>query len=62
MSPIMDRFPNMGGFIISYQEFLRSEVKNVNHQAVEAILSNHTINGQLLRTSVLTGRLYFGAL
>jgi hypothetical protein len=60
-SPIMERFPNMGRCIISYQEVLRSEVKNVNRQADEAILSQHSINGQLLRTSVLTGRLCFGA-
>jgi len=47
---------------ISYQEVLRSLLKNVNDQAHEAVLSNHNINGQLLRTSVLTGRLCFGAL
>jgi len=41
--------------IISYQEMLRSLLKNVNHQADEAVLCNHSINGQLLRTSVLTG-------
>jgi hypothetical protein len=52
----------MGRCIISHQEVLRSEFKNVNHQVVEAILSNHSINGQLLRTSVLTGRLCFVAL
>ena len=45
----------MGRCIISYQEVLRSLLKNVNHQADEAILCNHSINGQLLRTSVLTG-------
>jgi hypothetical protein len=61
-SPIMRRFPNMGRCIISYQEVLRSEVKNVNHQADEAILSIHSINGQFLRTSVLIGCICFGAL
>jgi len=61
-SPIIGRFPNMGRCIISYQEVLRSLLKNVNHQADEALLCNPSINGQLLRTSVLTGRLYFGAL
>ena len=60
-SPIMWRFPNMGRCIISHQ-VLRSLLKNVNHQAAEAVLRNHSINGQLLRTSVLTGRLCFGAL
>ena len=30
-SPIMWRFPNMGRRIISCQEVLRSELKNVNH-------------------------------
>jgi len=59
-SPIMGRFPNMGRCIISYQEVLRSLPKNVNHH--EAILSNHSINGQLHRTSVQNGRLYFGVL
>jgi hypothetical protein len=58
----MGRFPNRGRYIISYQEVLRSEIKNVNHQAGEAILSNHSINGQLLRSSVLIGRLCFGVL
>ena len=52
----------MGRCIISYQEVLRSLLKNVNHQADEALLCNHNINGQLLGTSVLTGRLCFGAL
>ena len=61
-SPIIGRFPNMGRYIISYQEALRSLLKNVNHQADEALLCNHSINGQLLRTSVLTGRVCFGAL
>jgi len=51
----------MGRCIISYQEVLHSLLKNVN-QAEEVILSNHSINGQLLRTSVLNGRLCFGAL
>ena len=52
----------MGRCIISYQEVLCSLLKNVNHQADEAILSYHSINGQLLRTLVLNGRLCFGAL
>ena len=58
----MGRFSNLGTCIISYQEVLRSLLKNVNHQADEAVLSTHSINGQLLRTSLLTGRLCFGAL
>ena len=41
---------------------LRSLLKNVNLQADEAILSNHSINGNLLMTSVLNERLCFGAL
>ena len=53
---------NMGRCIISYQDVLCSLPKNVNHQADEAVLCNHSIDGQLLRTSVLTGRLCFGAL
>ena len=61
-SPIMGRFPNMGRCIISYQGVLRSLLKNVNHQAHEALLCNHSINSQLLRTSVLTGRVCFDAL
>ena len=61
-SPIMGRFPNMGRCIISYQEVLRSLLKNVNNPADEALLCNRSINGQLLRTSVLTGRVCFGAL
>jgi hypothetical protein len=52
----------MGRCIISYQEVLSSLVKNVNHQADEALLWNHSISGQLLRTSVLSGRFCFGAL
>jgi hypothetical protein len=52
----------MGRCIISNQEFLRFLLKNVNHQADETLLSNHGINGQLLRISVLTGGLCFGAL
>jgi hypothetical protein len=47
---------------ISYQEVLSSLVKNVNHQADEALLCNHSISGHLLRTSVLSRRLNFGAL
>ena len=60
-SPNMGRFPNMGRCIISYQEVLSSLLRNVNHQA-EAGPCNHSINGQLLRSSVLTGRLCSGAL
>jgi hypothetical protein len=52
----------MGRCIISHQEVLRLLLKNVNHQEDETLLSNHGINGQLLRTSVLTGRLCFDAL
>jgi len=52
----------MGRCIISYHEVLRSLLKNVNHQADKAILCNHSINGQLLGTSVLTECLCFGAL
>jgi hypothetical protein len=49
--------------IISYQEVLSSlPLKNVNHQADEAFLCNHSISGRLLRTSVLSGRVCFGAL
>ena len=54
--------PNMGRCIISYQEALHSLLKNVSHQAHEAVLCNHSINGQLLTTSVLSGHLCFGAL
>ena len=61
-SPNMGRFTNMGRCIISYQEVLHSLLKNVSDQAHEAVLFNQTINGQLLRTSVLTGRVCFGAL
>ena len=52
----------MGRCIFSYQEVLHSLLKNVNDQAHEAVFCNHSINGQLLRISVLTGRLCFGAL
>jgi len=52
----------MGRCIISYQEVLHSLLTNVNDQAHEAVLCNQSINGQLLRTSVLTGCLCFGAL
>ena len=52
----------MGRCITSYQEVLRSLLKNVNHQSDEAVFCNYSINGQLLRTSVLAGRLCFGAL
>jgi hypothetical protein len=58
----MESFPNLGMYIISYQEVLRYLLKNVNHQADEAILCNHSINSQLCRTSVLTGLICFGAL
>jgi len=51
----------MGRCIISYQEVLSSLLKNVN-QADEAGPCNHSINGQLLRTSVLIGRHCFGTL
>jgi len=61
-SPNMGRFPNMGRCIISYQEALRSLFKNVNHQAHETVLCNHSTNVHFLRTSVLSGRLCFGAL
>ena len=61
-SPIIERFPNTGRFSISYQEVLRSLLKNVNHQADEVLVCNHSLNGQLLRTSVLTRRVCFGAL
>ena len=54
--------PNMGRRIISYQEVLHPLLKNVNDKAHEAVLCNQSINGQLLRTSVLNGRLCFGAL
>jgi len=61
-SPNMGRFHNMGRCIISYQEVLSSLLKNVKHKADEAGHCNHSINGQLLRNSVPTGRLCFGAL
>ena len=54
--------PNMGRCFISYQEVLSSLFKNVNHQADETVLCNHSIKGHLLRTSVLIGRLCFGSL
>jgi hypothetical protein len=56
------KWPNMGRCIISYQEVLGSLVKNVNHEADDALLCNHSISGQLLKTSVLSGRFCFGAL
>jgi len=59
---IRGKSPNMGRCIISYQDVLSSLLKNVNYQADEAGPCNHSISGQLLRTSVLTGRLCFGAL
>ena len=46
---IMGRFPSLGKSIISYQELLRSALKNVNQYAVEVILCNHIINGQLFK-------------
>jgi hypothetical protein len=59
----------MGRCIISYQDVLHSLLKNVNDQEHEAVLFNQSINSQLLtydlwllRNSVLTGRLCFGAL
>jgi hypothetical protein len=52
--------PIMGRCIISHQEVLRPLLKNVNPQADETLLSSHGINGQLLRTSVVTGSLCFG--
>jgi hypothetical protein len=52
----------MGRCIISYQEVLSPLLRNVNHQADEAGPCNHTLNGPLLRISVLTGRLGFGRL
>jgi len=61
-SLLMGRFPNMGRCIIAHQEVLRSEFKNVNHQEDEIINCNHIINGQLLKNSVGTGCLCFGAL
>jgi len=54
--------PNMGRCIVSYQEVLHTLLKNENNQAHEAVCCNRSINGPLLRTSVLTGRLCFGAL
>jgi len=54
--------PNMGRCIISYQEVLRSLLKNVNDQAHVAVLPNQSINSQLLSTSVLTWRLCFATL
>jgi hypothetical protein len=54
--------PNMGRCIISYQEVLSSLLMNVNHQTDEAGPCNHSINSQLLRTSVQIGHLCFGAL
>jgi len=54
--------PNMGRCVISYQEVLHSLLKNLSDQGHEAVLGNQSINGQLLRTSVLTGCLCFGAL
>ena len=56
--PCKEKSPNTGRCIISYQEVLSSLLKNVNHQADGAGPCNHSINGQLLRTLVLTGRLF----
>jgi hypothetical protein len=58
----MGRFPNLGKCIISYQVVLRSVLKNVNHEADVVIDCNRITNGQLLKTSVLSGCLCFGAL
>jgi hypothetical protein len=58
----MGRFPHMVRCIISHQDLLRSLLNNVNHQADETVLSNHDINGQLLRILVLTVRRCFGEL
>jgi hypothetical protein len=44
----------MGRCIISYQEVLSSLLKIVNHQVDEAGPCNHSINGKLLRTFVLS--------
>jgi hypothetical protein len=52
----------LGKRIISYQEVLRSLLKDVNQQTDEAIFSNHSINGQVLKTSVLNGSVCFGVL
>jgi len=41
---------------------LHSLFKNVNDQAHEAVLCNQSINGQLLKNSVLTGHLCFDAM
>jgi hypothetical protein len=60
-SPNMGRFPNMGRCIILYQEVLSSLLRSVNHQTDGAGPCNHSINSQLLRTSVLIGCLCFGA-
>ena len=46
MSPITGRFPNTGTCIISHQEVLRSDLKNVNNLADEVINCNDFINGQ----------------
>jgi len=62
MTELRRKSPNMERCIISYQEVLRSLFKNVNDQAHETVLHNQSINSQLLRTSVLTWRLCFGAL
>ena len=54
--------PNMGRCIFSYQVVLRCLLRNINDQAQGAVLCNQSINGQLLRTSVMIGRFCFGAL
>jgi len=41
--PCRGKSPNMGRCIISYQEALLSVLNNVNHQAREAVLCNHSI-------------------
>jgi len=54
--------PHMGRCIISYQEMMRSLLKNVYHKADEAVLCNHSTYRLLLWISVPTGRLCFGPL
>jgi len=52
----------MGRCIISYHEVLSFLLKNVNHNADEVINCDHITNGQLFKSSVLTGCLSFGAM
>ena len=58
----MWRFPNLAKCIISYQEVLLSVLKNGMYYADEVMICNHSTNGQLLKTSVLTGFLCCGVL